>query len=45
MSYALMQPLTALIAGVAILFEPRMLSYIVAIFLIGFGVLGLLALF
>lgn len=45
MSYVvLVQPLTALIAGVAILVEPRMLNYIVAILLIVFGVWGLLAL-
>lgn len=35
------QPGLALIAGIAILIQPRLLSYIVAIFLILFGVLGL----
>ena len=36
-----LQPLVALIAGILILVMPRMLNYIVAIFLITFGVLGL----
>jgi hypothetical protein len=35
------QPLAALIAGVAILVAPRLLNYIVAIFLILSGLLGL----
>jgi uncharacterized membrane protein YdbT with pleckstrin-like domain len=35
------QPVIALIAGVLILLIPRLLSYIVAIFLIIFGILGL----
>jgi Protein of unknown function (DUF3096) len=35
------QPLIALIAGVLILLVPRLLNYIVAIYLIIFGVLGL----
>ena len=35
------QPLVALIAGILILLVPRLLSYIVAIFLILFGILGL----
>jgi hypothetical protein len=34
-------PLVALIAGVLILFVPRMLNYIVAIYLIVTGLLGL----
>jgi hypothetical protein len=34
-------PLVALIAGVLILFVPRMLNYIVAIYLIVIGLLGL----
>jgi len=34
-------PLTALIAGVLILAIPRLLNYIVAIYLIVIGVLGL----
>ena len=36
-----LQPLVALIAGILILIMPRLLSYIVAIFLIISGVLGL----
>ena len=35
------QPIIALIAGIAILLVPRLLSYIVAIYLIIFGILGL----
>jgi DUF3096 family protein len=34
-------PLVALIAGILILFMPRLLNYIVAIYLIIIGVLGL----
>ena len=36
-------PLVALIAGILILFVPRLLNYIVALYLIIIGVLGLLA--
>jgi len=35
------QPVVALIAGSLILIAPRLLSYIVAIYLIIFGILGL----
>ncbi len=35
-------PILALIAGVLILVIPRLLSYVVAIYLIIFGILGLL---
>jgi uncharacterized membrane protein YdbT with pleckstrin-like domain len=35
------QPIVALIAGIAILIFPRLLNYIVAIYLIIFGILGL----
>jgi len=35
------QPVVALIAGIAILVAPRLLNFIVAIYLIVFGVLGL----
>jgi len=35
------QPIVALIAGIAILLVPRLLNYIVAIYLIIFGILGL----
>jgi hypothetical protein len=34
------QPVVALIAGIAILFVPRLLSYIVAVYLIIVGILG-----
>jgi hypothetical protein len=36
-----LQPLVALIAGILILLMPRLLNYIVAIYLIVVGVLGL----
>lgn len=36
------QPVIAIIAGVLILFVPRLLNYIVAIYLIIFGILGLI---
>lgn len=36
-------PLVALIAGILILFMPRLLNYIVAVYLIIIGVLGLVA--
>jgi hypothetical protein len=35
------QPCVSLIAGILILFAPRLLNYIVAIYLIIIGVLGL----
>ncbi len=35
------QPLIALIAGILILFIPRLLNYVVAIYLIVIGVIGL----
>jgi threonine/homoserine efflux transporter RhtA len=35
------QPLIALIAGILILIQPRLLNYIVAIYLIIVGVIGL----
>ena len=35
------QPLVALIAGILILIMPRLLNYIVALYLIIFGILGL----
>jgi threonine/homoserine efflux transporter RhtA len=37
-----LQPIVALIAGVLILVAPRLLSWIVAIYLIVIGVMGLL---
>jgi hypothetical protein len=43
MHFSLMaQPVAALIAGILILLVPRLLSYIVAIYLIIFGILGLI---
>lgn len=36
-----LQPIIALIAGVLILLMPRLLNYIVAIYLIAVGILGL----
>ncbi|MFZ0611179.1 MAG: DUF3096 domain-containing protein [Desulfobacterales bacterium] len=36
------QPILALVAGILILIIPRLLNYIVAIFLILFGILGLI---
>ena len=36
-----LEPLVALIAGILILIQPRLLNYIVAIYLIVVGVLGL----
>lgn len=38
---ALLQPLIALIAGILILAMPRLLNYVVAIYLIILGVTGL----
>lgn len=37
-----LQPILSLIAGILILIVPRLLNYIVAIYLIIFGILGLL---
>jgi hypothetical protein len=37
-----LQPLVALVAGILILLIPRLLNYIVAIYLIVIGLLGLL---
>ena len=37
-----LQPLVALIAGILILIMPRILNYVVAIYLILIGLLGLL---
>ena len=35
-------PVISLVAGILILIQPRLLSYVVAIYLIAVGVLGLL---
>ena len=40
-SFAHLQPIVALIAGVLILLAPRILNYIVAAYLIVVGLLGL----
>jgi len=39
--YVAVQPVVALIAGVLILAVPRLLNYIVALYLIVIGILGL----
>jgi hypothetical protein len=36
-----LQPLVALIAGIVILIFPRILNYVIALYLIIFGLLGL----
>jgi hypothetical protein len=41
MTMVVLQPLVALIAGILILIVPRLLNYIVAIYLIIFGLIGL----
>ncbi len=41
LTIANLQPIVALIAGVLILFVPRILNYIVALYLIITGILGL----
>lgn len=40
--YIPLQPLAALIAGILILLMPRLLNFIVAIYLIAIGILGLM---
>ena len=37
-----LQPLLAIIAGILILVQPKLLNYIVAIYLIAIGVMGLI---
>lgn len=39
------QPIIALIAGILILFQPNLLSYIVAIYLVIVGLVGLAPMF
>ena len=41
LSIAHLQPIVALVAGVLILLVPRILNYVVAIYLIVIGLLGL----
>ncbi len=36
------EPIVAIVAGLAILFQPRLLNYIIALYLIFIGVVGLL---
>jgi hypothetical protein len=43
MSMMIVSPLLSLLAGIAILIWPRLLNYIVAFYLIFFGLLGILA--
>lgn len=43
LDFVTLQPIVALAAGILILIMPRLLSYIVAIYLIIVGVTGLLA--
>ncbi len=38
----MIQPLIALVAGVLILVAPRLLNYVVALYLIAIGLLGIL---
>ncbi|HWD21531.1 MAG TPA: DUF3096 domain-containing protein [Burkholderiales bacterium] len=40
--YVAIQPIVALIAGVLILAMPRLLNYIIAVYLIAIGILGLI---
>ena len=42
MNSAMVQPVIALVAGILILVRPSLLNYVVAIYLIVVGVLGLL---
>ena len=42
--YVPLQPLAALVAGILLLIMPRLLNFIVAIYLITIGVLGLVRL-
>jgi len=39
----LIEPIVALVAGILILLQPRLLNYVVAIYLIIVGILGLAA--
>lgn len=41
MTLVALQPIVALIAGILILVVPRLLNYIVAVYLIVIGILGL----
>lgn len=41
-STGMIEPVVALVAGVLVLLQPKLLNYVVAIYLIVVGVLGLL---
>lgn len=43
MSILIVSPVLSLVAGIAILVWPRLLNYIVAFYLIVYGLLGILA--
>ncbi|MCG6860235.1 MAG: DUF3096 domain-containing protein [Chromatiaceae bacterium] len=43
MFHPMIQPIIALVAGILILVRPALLNYVVAIYLIVIGVLGLVA--
>lgn len=43
MLHPMLQPILALSAGILILVRPALLNYVIAIYLILFGVLGLVA--
>ncbi|AEO46904.1 DUF3096 domain-containing protein [Rhodospirillum rubrum] len=45
MNMALLSPLIALLAGILILVMPRLLNFVVAIYLILIGIIGLAAYF
>jgi hypothetical protein len=42
MTYLALEPIVALVAGILILLLPRLLNYVVAIYLIAIGILGLM---
>ena len=42
LNIVLLQPLVALLAGILILLAPRLLNYVVAIYLIVIGIMGLI---
>ncbi len=42
MNYVPLQPLAAILAGILILLRPEFLNYVVAIYLIVIGILGLM---
>ncbi|MGD8293301.1 MAG: DUF3096 domain-containing protein, partial [Desulfobacterales bacterium] len=42
LKYIALQPVLAIVAGILILIKPSLLNYIVAVFLILFGIVGLI---